>query len=84
MLEGVVPWPDEVAAEYRAKGYWLGRPLGEHLWEWADRYADRVAVVDGEVRLTYRQLAERVDLLAERLAGIGLSDGDTMLTQLPN
>ena len=84
MIEGVVPWPEDVAAEYRAAGYWRGRPVGDHLWDWVDRYADRVAVVDGDVRLTYRQLGERADLLAERLVELGLRPGETVLTQLPN
>ncbi|MGH3712015.1 MAG: (2,3-dihydroxybenzoyl)adenylate synthase [Micromonosporaceae bacterium] len=84
MMDGVVPWPDDIAAEYAAAGYWRGRPLGDHLWDWADQYADRVAVVDGELRLTYRELAERADLLAERLLEIGLKPGETILTQLPN
>ncbi len=84
MSDGVVPWPDDVAAEYVAAGHWRGRPLGDHLWEWVERYGDRIAVVDGERRLTYRELAERADLLAERLLDLGLKPGETILTQLPN
>lgn len=84
MRDGVVPWPEDVAASYAAKGYWRGRPLGAWLWVWADRYGDRVAVIDGETRLTYRELARRADLLAERLAERGLAAGDTILLQLPN
>ncbi|MFM9884741.1 MAG: class I adenylate-forming enzyme family protein [Burkholderiales bacterium] len=39
-------------------------------------YPDRLAVIAGEVRLTYRALAERVDRLAAGLAGRGLRAGD--------
>ena len=39
-------------------------------------FADRLAVVDGDKRLTYRQLADRVDRLASALAGLGLERGD--------
>ena len=84
MRDGVVPWPEDLAAAYTAKGYWAGRPLGEWMWEWADRYADATALVDGETRLTYQELAERMDALAERLAGLGLGGGDTIVVQLPN
>lgn len=84
MRDGVVPWPDDLAADYVAKGYWRGRPLGAWAWEWADRYGARVALVDGDVRLTYRELAERMDVLAEHLAGRGLGAGDNLLVQLPN
>jgi 2,3-dihydroxybenzoate-AMP ligase len=81
---GVVPWPPEVAQEYVSRGYWRGEPLGALLWRWADEHPDRVAVVDGDVRLTYRELAERADGLAERLGSLGLRSGDNVLVQLPN
>lgn len=81
---GVVPWPPEVAEQYVRHGYWRGEPLGAVLWAAADRHPDRVAVVDGEVRLSSRELAERADGLAERLAGLGLRSGDNVLVQLPN
>lgn len=84
MRDGIVPWPEEFAADYVRKGYWRGRPLGDHLWEWADRYGDRIAVVDGEVRMSYRELAGRVDKLAETLSATALRAGETVLTQLPN
>ncbi|GAA3749237.1 (2,3-dihydroxybenzoyl)adenylate synthase [Salinactinospora qingdaonensis] len=81
---GTVPWPDEVARDYCAKGYWRNRPLGAYLWEWADRFRSRTAVVDGDHRLSYRELAERSDALAEGLARSGVRKGDTILVQLPN
>lgn len=81
---GVAPWPPEVAQEYVSRGYWRGEPLGALLWRWADEHPDRIAVVDGDVRLTYRELAERADGLAERLGGLGLRSGDNALVQLPN
>ena len=37
---------------------------------------DRVAVVDGDVTLNYAQLADRCDLLAAGLAGLGVRSGD--------
>ena len=39
-------------------------------------FPDREAVIDGEVRLTYRQLGERVNRLANALLGLGLERGD--------
>jgi 2,3-dihydroxybenzoate-AMP ligase len=81
---GFVPWPDDVAQDYVQRGYWRGEPLGAVLRRGADAHPDRTAVVDGDMRLTYRQLLERGDGLAERLAGLGLRDGDNVLVQLPN
>ncbi len=40
------------------------------------RHPDRVALVFGEQRWTYRELAHRVGRLATRLAGMGLQRGD--------
>lgn len=82
--EGFVPWPKEAADRYREAGYWRGRPLGSYLHEWAETYDDTVAVVDGDMRLTYRQLIDRADGLACRLLDSGLNPGDAMLVQLPN
>ncbi len=84
MREGFVPWPQDAAAEYVAKGYWRGEPLGAQLWRGAQEHGDREALVDGQTRLTYRQLAETCDGLAVRLRDLGLRAGETVLVQLPN
>lgn len=77
-------WPPEFAARYRAAGYWRDRPLGDWLWEWAQRYRERVALVDGDVEITFRELAELADGLAEALLGLGLRRGDRIVVGLPN
>ncbi len=82
--EGFVPWPADLAHAYRAAGVWPGRTIGSYLWEWAERHGDRIAVGDDRRSLTYRELAVRSDVLAERLAGLGFRCGDTVLVQLPN
>jgi 2,3-dihydroxybenzoate-AMP ligase len=84
IADQVVPWPAEAAEFYRQAGCWRGRPLGSHLWRWARRWGDRVAVVDGERRLTYQDLATRADSLAAGFARTGLRAGDSALIQLPN
>ncbi len=84
MRAGAVPWPAEFVAHYRASGYWRDRALGRLPQDWAARFGDRVALVDGDVRLSYRELAERVEAAAGRLHRAGLREGDNMLIQLPN
>ncbi|MFI5528784.1 (2,3-dihydroxybenzoyl)adenylate synthase [Kitasatospora sp. NPDC051853] len=81
---GVVSWPKEAEVTYVAEGYWREQPLGALLWQWAEERGGRIALVDGERRLSYRELAETADALAENLAGQGLKDGDNLLVQLPN
>jgi 2,3-dihydroxybenzoate-AMP ligase len=82
--EGTVPWPKADADRYTAAGYWAGRPLGDLLRETADRTPDATALVDGELRLTYAQLADRADASALRLLGLGLAPGDRIVVQLAN
>jgi 2,3-dihydroxybenzoate-AMP ligase len=82
--EGVAPWPRELAERYRAAGHWEGRALGDHLWAAADAHAATVAVVDGDVRLTYAELVARADVAATRLRILGVARDDRIVVQLPN
>jgi len=82
--EGTVPWPEEIAAAYRAKGYWQDRTLGDLLWETADTRPAQVAIVDGDTRLTYADMTDRADAAAARLRDVGLAPDDRILIQMPN
>ncbi|MFJ8113704.1 (2,3-dihydroxybenzoyl)adenylate synthase [Streptomyces sp. NPDC096132] len=82
--DGAVPWPADHAERYTAKGYWEGHALGDRLHTAADAAPDAVALVDGDRRLTYRQLAGRADATALRLAALGLRPDDRIVVQLPN
>lgn len=82
--EGTIPWPADLAAEFRAKGYWEDRALGSYVLATADRLPEKIAVVDGDVRLTHADLANRMDAAAERLLALGLRADDRIMVQLPN
>ncbi|WP_405534105.1 (2,3-dihydroxybenzoyl)adenylate synthase [Streptomyces sp. NBC_00075] len=84
ITEGTVPWPEADAARFVAAGYWAGRPLGDLLREAADRHPAATALVDGELRQTYAELADRADALACRLLDLGLAPGDRIVVQLSN
>jgi 2,3-dihydroxybenzoate-AMP ligase len=84
ITDGLVPWPDEFVKRYIAAGYWEGVPLGTLLRDAADRAPDAVAVVDGDVRLTYGELMARADAAASRLADLRIGAGDRIVLQLPN
>lgn len=83
-LDGVVPFPPEFAARYRAKGYWEDRSLISHFEERFARYADRVAVLDGDQVVTYREVGERAERMALNLLDLGLKPLDRVVLQLPN
>jgi 2,3-dihydroxybenzoate-AMP ligase len=77
-------WPDDLAQVYVESDFWRGRPLGWWIWRCADEFDHRTALVDGSVRLSYRDLAARSDALAVALSSRGIERGDTILVQLPN
>src|ERR687892_1772727 len=84
MLDGVVRFPAEFAARYRAKGYWEGRSLRDTFDEVFERYADGIAIIDREKSVTYAQLNERAVRLALNLLDQGLKPLDRIVMQLPN
>ena len=85
IAEGVVPWPDEFVRRYTEQGWWRDVALGTELLAAADVHPDAVALVDGDVRLTYRSLAARADGLAGRLVDdLGLQREDRVVVQLSN
>ncbi|SEQ07434.1 2,3-dihydroxybenzoate-AMP ligase [Rosenbergiella nectarea] len=76
------PWPAELAARYREKGYWLDIPLTDISNRHRD--SDRPAIIDPVQTLSYRQLAQYSDQLAAQLQKRGIKRGDTALVQLGN
>src|SRR5262245_40740459 len=84
MLEGVVRFPAELAARYRGKGYWEDRSLRDVFVEVFAKYADRVAIIDRELSVTYAQLNERSERLALNLLDEGLKPLNRVVMQLPN
>ncbi|MEZ3500169.1 (2,3-dihydroxybenzoyl)adenylate synthase [Pantoea sp. KPR_PJ] len=75
-------WPEDLAARYREKGYWLDVPMTDILDR--HRHSEAIAVIEGDVALSYRQLAQRSDNLAAALQRRGVKNGDTALVQLGN
>ena len=52
--------------------------------EAADRFGDRLAVVDGDVELTYGDLLEQARTFGAALAGSGIAPGDRVAIWAPN
>jgi len=84
LLEGFIPYPAALTEEYRRKGYWKGITLGDHLDHWVERYGDRIALVAGDERISYRQFGERVNRVASHLAALGIGPHDRVVMQLNN
>ena len=82
--DGLADWPEDVAKRYRDLGFWNGMTLGRYLWQSAERFGDKEALTDGDVRISYRELAVLSDGLAERLSERGFGREDCIVVQLPN
>ncbi len=74
----------EDAKRYNQYRWWLGTTLGDVFAKTTDVFPEKEALVDDRVRLTYRELRERVDRLSGGLINLGIGRGDTVLLQLPN
>jgi 2,3-dihydroxybenzoate-AMP ligase len=77
-------WPPEAAERYRKRQYWRGETFGRQLRRWAAQWAEREAVVDDRIRLTYAALDAAADRMAGGLHELGLRRGDRVVVQLPN
>jgi len=85
MLEGVVPFPPEFAARYREKGYWQDCSLRDQFAENVFApFADRIAISDGDVSVTYAELDAIAERLARNLWDLGLQPLDRVVVMLPN
>ncbi|WP_373975489.1 (2,3-dihydroxybenzoyl)adenylate synthase [Chitinibacter sp. SCUT-21] len=78
------PWPEELAEQYRAAGYWRGETFPAMLAERVAQFGDRDAIVSDTHRLTYTQLSEQVTQMAKGFAALGIQPQDRVVVQLPN
>ena len=83
MIKGAVPWPKEWEEKYLSV-CWPGKSLGQVFLESVARNAERIALVEGEVRITYRELGQKVTSLAWGMMNLGLKPTERVMLQLPN
>jgi 2,3-dihydroxybenzoate-AMP ligase len=84
MLEGCVPWPADVAARYRQRGWWEGITIPQLLERSAARHPQKTALVCGELRLSYADLVTGSRRLACGFLDAGVKALDRVVLQLPN
>jgi len=84
MVAGVVPFPPEFAARYRAKGYWQDKTLAQEFAVVFRQFAERTAVIDGDHVYTYADVDRISDRLALNLLDLGLGPLQAAVLQLPN
>jgi 2,3-dihydroxybenzoate---[aryl-carrier protein] ligase len=84
LLKGFVPWPPEFARRYTDAGLWEGITVAEMVERSARRHPQKVAIVYGDVRITYDDLIRSATRVARGLLGLGLRAQDRVVVQLPN
>jgi len=83
-LKGATPFPEEFVERYYQNRWWMGITLGEMLDRSCDLYFYKEALVSGEVRLTYREVREKVNRAAIAFLQLGIQKLDRVLLQIPN
>lgn len=84
MLEHCVAWPHPIADRYRQLGIWRDETIDEAIARAARRTPDKTAIIAQQTRITYAQLVESSERLADGLYDAGLRAGDRIVVQLPN
>ena len=84
MLQGCVPWPEELARRYIDAGLWEGISVAEMIERNARRQPGQIAVIHGDRRITYEELVQSAKRLASGLSGAGLKSQERVVVQLPN
>lgn len=82
--DGLVRYPDAVAARYRESGAWGARTLAEEFHAIALSRPGHLALVCGGVELSFAELDARTDLIAAGLLALGLRPHDPVLLQIHN
>lgn len=83
-MEASKEWFDNAIEKYEQLGYWEPLTLGQQLRLWAEKYQNRVALVEDETRITYLEFDRKVDELASGFFNLGIKKGDNVVVQLPN
>ncbi len=84
MLSGCIPWPEDLAARYRAKGYWQDVPVGRLFNDLANAQGEREALIFGQERISFAAMMAKANRLAGNLKRAGLQAEDRVVLQLAN
>jgi cyclohexanecarboxylate-CoA ligase len=68
---------------YRASGVWRDESLADRFVESVANRPDSIAIIDGERRLTFADLASATNRFADSLRSAGVGAGDVVSVQLP-
>lgn len=84
LLLGFTPYSEEQAINYQQAGIWENIPLWSILIKSVELYGEKIAIIDDDHQLTYRQLMEAADGVAHRFIEDGLKVGERVVIHLSN
>jgi 2,3-dihydroxybenzoate-AMP ligase len=84
MLENCVEWPQSTVEEYQRLGLWRDETIDEAIEVAARRTPDKTALIAGALKVSYAELIEKSERLANGLFDVGLRPGNRFVVQLPN
>ncbi|MDP3040281.1 MAG: AMP-binding protein, partial [Deltaproteobacteria bacterium] len=64
--------------------FWKEKTLGEAVRDVARVYGDREFLVVGDTRITYQQMADKIEQFSKGLLSVGVEPGDKVAIWLPN
>lgn len=70
--------------EYYAKGYWSNLTIYDSFIGTVNKFPNRIAVVENEIKWSYSELEGKVQRAANGLYQLGVRKGDCVSVQLPN
>ena len=84
MLDTLPLTSADKAREYRASGLWHDETLAQRFRRNALRSPSKVAIVDGDRRITYQEALETIDNISRNLLALGLEADGVVGFQAPN
>lgn len=70
--------------KYYDENIWDHLTLGDALEKWSNSFKDRIAVIDGDTKISYEKLNIEAKLYARGFLERGINKGDKVILQLPN
>lgn len=77
-------WPQEFQERYLRDGYWRAETFSGTIDRLAAEYGEQIALIEGEHRVSYACLQQRIHDFAAGLSRLGLVRGDKAVVQMPN
>jgi non-ribosomal peptide synthetase component E (peptide arylation enzyme) len=74
----------QLAAQFRAQGYWQDQTIYQRFRSAADKYPDKTAIIDGARRFSYSELVRIIDNVAGSLLALDLAPGSVVAVQSKN